>query len=243
VAVYQHDKVSLRYEEAGSGTPVLLFGPGAMNSTVEAWQRLEHFDPMEVYKDDVHLIGMDQRNAGQSEGPLPAERPWESFYEDQAGLLDHLGIDRCILMGCCVGCSFALKFIEQAPQRIEAAVLMQPIGRPAGAPAGIADAYLRWGQELMEKRQDIDQATLDGFVENMWRKHEFVFSVDRDFVRSCQTPMLVLPGNDRAHPHEIGVEVAELAPNAEMVDPWKEPPQAMQDALNRIRRFFVEHQI
>jgi pimeloyl-ACP methyl ester carboxylesterase len=169
------------------------------------------------------------------------ERPWEEHFEDQVGVLDHLGIDKCIIWGCCIGCSFILKFIEQAPERVAAAVMMQPIGRLPGAPAGIADAYVRWGKELQEKRGENDEALLERFVENMWRSRDFVFSVGRDFVRACQTPMLVLPGNDRAHPHEIGMEVAELAPKAELIDPWKEPQELKDKALERIRGFFKEH--
>lgn len=238
---YQRGATTIYYEEAGSGYPVLLFGPGAMNSTVEAWSRLEGIDPLAVYKDDMRMIGMDQRNAGASTGPIPADRPWEEHFEDQAGLLDHLGIDKCIIWGCCIGCSFILKFIEQAPERVAAAVMMQPIGRLPGAPAGLGDAYVRWGRELQEKRGETDEPLLEHFADNMWRSRDFVFSVDRDFVRGCQTPMLVFPGNDRAHPHEIGIEVAELLPNAELFDPWKEPQELKDAALERIRGFFKEH--
>jgi hypothetical protein len=103
----------------------------------------------------------------------------------------------------------------------------------------MADHTLAWGRQLMQDRTDIDEAGLQRFVDNMWRKSDFVYSVSREFVRSCRTPMLVLPGNDRAHPHEIGVEVAELAPNAEMIDPWKEPPEILSAALERIRGFFA----
>jgi pimeloyl-ACP methyl ester carboxylesterase len=238
---YQRAATTIHYEEAGSGFPVLLFGPGGMNSTIEAWDRLEHFDPMSLYKNDVHLISMDQRNAGESKGPMPSERPWEEYYEDQAGLLNSLGVEQCILMGCCIGCSYILKFIEVAPQRVRAAVLLQPIGRTPDAPEGMANHALSWGKGLMEGRSDFDEKTVEKFADNMWRGRDFVFSVSRDFVKSCATPMLVLPGNDRAHPHEIGVEVADLAPNAEMVDPWKEPPEVHARALERVRDFLRRH--
>ena len=47
---------------------------------------------------------MDQRNAGRSRGPLPLEDPWGAFVGDQLGLMDHLGIDRFLVIGCCTLC-------------------------------------------------------------------------------------------------------------------------------------------
>ena len=234
---YERGTVRIHYEEVGSGYPVLLFGPGGVRSTIEAWNRLEHIDPMTLFKDDVRLIGMDQRNAGESTGPLPADRPWESLVEDQAGLLDHLGVERCILIGCCMGCSFALSFIEQLSSRVQAAARIQPIGRiPGDSSTRLADGARRWAHELMEGRTDIDNAMIDRFILNMWNERDFVYSVSRDFVRSCNTPLLVLPGIDQIHPHEIGVEIGQLARNAETLDPWKDPPELIPQAMERIRQ-------
>jgi hypothetical protein len=69
---------------------------------------------------------------------------------------------------------------------------------------------------------------------------DFVYSVTRDEVRSIQTPMLVLPGIDRAHPYEVGVEVADLAPNSERIDPWKQP-ELMQKTVAGIREYLQRH--
>src|SRR3954464_1092195 len=39
---------------------------------------------------------------------------------------------------------------------------------------------------------------------------------------NCQTPMLVLPDDTPAHPYQTSVDIASLAPNAEVtVYPWK----------------------
>ncbi len=59
-------------------------------------------------------------------------------------------------------------------------------------------------------------------------------------MRSCQTPLLVLPGDDRPHPHEVGVEVADLAPNAERRDPWKDP-ELIPGTVEPIRAFLKKH--
>jgi hypothetical protein len=55
---------------------------------------------------------------------------------------------------------------------------------------------------------------------------DFVYSVSRDFAKSCQTPMLVLPDDVTAHPLQVSIDIASLAPNAEItVFPWKDSPE------------------
>ena len=50
--------------------------------------------------------------------------------------------------------------------------------------------------------------------------------------------MLVLP----AHPLCTSVDVASLAPNAEItVFPWKEPDELKQRTIDRVRRFLRVH--
>lgn len=89
-------------------------GVRGMNSTVEMWAGAT-INPLAVYADDFRLIAMDQRNAGRSAGPLEIEDPWGAYARDQLALLDHLGVDRFHVMGACIGGSFALKLVEEAP--------------------------------------------------------------------------------------------------------------------------------
>jgi hypothetical protein len=53
--------------------------------------------------------------------------------------------------------------------------------------------------------------------------------------------MLILPGVDQFHPTEIGREVASLAPRAEVMEPWKDTPQLIAQAVERVRRFLRGH--
>jgi hypothetical protein len=41
---------------------------------------------------------------------------------------------------------------------------------------------------------------------------DFVFTVTRDFVRSCQSPVLILPDDVPAHPLAVAMECAMFAP-------------------------------
>jgi pimeloyl-ACP methyl ester carboxylesterase len=240
---FETGSVRIRYEEAGSGYPLLLLAPGGLNSALDNWHSGPPFDPLEVFKNDFRLIAMDQRNAhrGQSTGPVETEDPWGAFAKDQLGLMDHLGIGEFCVLGFCIGCSFALRLASEAPGRVTAAVLCQPIGHRPEDPNVMYDSGVTWGKELIEKRPDVDQATIDRFLQGMYRSPAaFVYSVSPYFVHSCQTPLLVLPGNDRPHPHEVGVEVAKLAPRAVNRDPWKQD-ELVPETVERIRAFLKEH--
>jgi hypothetical protein len=72
---------------------------------------------------------------------------------------------------------------------------------------------------------------------------DFVYSVTRDFAKSCQTPMIVLPDDIPAHPLVVSVAIASLAPNAEtIVFPWQEPADLKARTINRARAFLKRHQ-
>ena len=51
----------------------------------------------------------------------------------------------------------------------------------------------------------------------------FLYNVDQDFVAACSVPMLVLMGSDPYHPETISRELADLAPNATLIEEWKNP--------------------
>ena len=57
---------------------------------------------------------------------------------------------------------------------------------------------------------------------------------------SMTTPLLILPGNDQAHPYEIARELADLAPNAEFIADWREG-EAKAAAFARVREFLRSH--
>jgi hypothetical protein len=72
---------------------------------------------------------------------------------------------------------------------------------------------------------------------------DFVFTVTRDFVRNCRTPILVLPDDVPAHPYAVAMETVQLAPNAEVsIYPWKESSEQIQQAVSHVRRFLRAHQ-
>jgi len=100
-----------------------------------------------------------------------------------------------------------------------------------------------WAPELIPKRPDLNMAQVERYLHDLYRaRPEFVYSVTKDFARSCQTPMLVLPDETPAHPHVVSIEVASLCPNADItVFPWREPPELKARTIEKVRRFLRAH--
>jgi len=233
--------LSLYYETKGSGDPLLLLPPGGMSATIDWWGQ-SAFNPMEIFSQGYWTITLDQRNAGRSSGTLDAEDPWGSYAEDHLNLMNHLGAERFYVLGCCIGCSFALKLLERAPQRVVAAVIEQPVGVSDENRAVLSDNLSkRWAEELAVQRPEIARETIEQFRQRMFGEGDFVYSVTRDAVRSMSTPMLVMPGVNLDHPTVIGREIHALAPHAEKIEDWRLPSDVVPGTVAHIRRFLAAH--
>ena len=239
---YEKGDVRIHYQEAGSGFPLLILPGGGLNATMGFFTGSAPFNPMEELKDSYRCISMDLRNAngGQSSGPVEVDRPWDSYADDQLGLMDHLGIDRFMVMGFCIGGPFIWNLLRRAPDRIVAGVLSQPSGfRPETPDLFYQNNITGWGPPLCARRPDVTMTMIDAFLSKMYRANpDFVFTVSRDFVRACQTPVLIMPDDVTAHPYAVAMESARLAPNAQAtLYPWKDPKDLVPLAVRHVRSF------
>jgi len=244
---YEKGSVRIYYEEAGSGFPLLLLPGGGLNSTIAGLKGGNPFPAIDEFKGEYRCITADLRNApaGQSTGPVEVDRPWESYADDQLGLMDHLGIDRFMVLGFCIGGPFIGSLLKRAPNRVVAAVLAQPVGwRPEMRDRKYQGAFWSgWPAQITAKRPEITMQTADQFVTKMFETNaDFLFTVTRDFMRNCQNPILVLPDDVPAHPYAIAMECAMLAPKAEVsIFPWKEPKERIPLAVRQIHSFLKAH--
>src|SRR5690606_36298002 len=234
---YERGPVRIHYEEAGSGFPLLIIPGGGLSSTVARLDSSGHsFNAMKEFSDEYRCIAADLRNAngGESIGPLEIERPWDAYTDDQLGLMDHLGIEKFLVLGYCIGGPFIWNMLKRASGRIVAAVLAQPSGsRPEMRDLFYDNNMRDWGPELVKRRPEITMATVERLLTRMYRTDsDFVFTVTRDFVRNCLTPVLILPYDIPAHPYAVAMEAAMLAPRAEVsFFPWKEPKERLPLAV------------
>ena len=244
---YEKGAVRIHYEEAGSGFPLLLIAGGGLNSTIAGFTGPSSpFDPIAEFKGEYRCIASDLRNAvtGYSTGPLEADRPWDAYTDDHIGLMDHLGVDKFMVMGFCIGGPLIWNLLKRAPGRVVAAVLAQPSGsRPEARDLFYENNMKTWAPALVAKRPDLSMEMAEKFLTKMYRNNpDFVIAVTRDFVRNCQTPVLILPDDIPAHPYAVAMESAMLAPNAEVsMYPWKDPKERIPLAVRQIRSFLRAH--
>ena len=243
---YEKGPVRIHFVEAGSGYPLLLIPGGGLNSSISFFTGNSPFNPLEEFKGEYRCIAADLRNAntGQSSGPLDIDRPWDSHTDDQLALMNHLGVDKFVVMGFCIGGPFIWNLLKRAPDRVAAAVLAQPVGFRPEMPTLLYDGSMQgWGPDLVKRRSDITMDMIEKYLTRLYKNPaDFVFTVTRDFVRNCQTPVLVMPDDIPPHPYAVAMESAMLAPKAEVtMFPWKEPKDRIPLAVRQIHSFLRAH--
>jgi pimeloyl-ACP methyl ester carboxylesterase len=236
---FEHHGAYIHYEEFGQGVPILTFAPAGLRSVINVWsQPMAPINPTTDFTKDFRVIAMDQRNAGgQSRAPITAKDGWDDYTADHIAVLDHLRIDKCHLYGQCIGGSFIINMLKHHPERVQSAVLAQPIGR-VGPMAGRTANFNGWAESVKD-RPDVNEAVLDAFNTNLYAPG-FVYCADRDFVKTIKAPCMILAGNDDAHPWPISEELSKLLPNCELVLEWKTEP-ALTPARTRVIEFLKKH--
>jgi pimeloyl-ACP methyl ester carboxylesterase len=158
--------------------------------------------------------------------------------------MDHLKIDRFMVLGFCIAGPFIWNLIKRAPNRVVAAVPAQPVGFRPELPNALYDSQKTgWGTQLVKRRPEITDDMADQFLNRMFRSNpDFLFTVTRDFVKSCQTPVLVLPDDTAGHSLTVAIESAMLAPKGQLsLYPWKDTPEKIPLAVRHVRSFLLSH--
>ena len=232
---------TIYYEEHGKGFPILTFAPAGLRSVIGVWsQPMSPMNPVTEWSGSYRVIVMDQRNAGgRSRAPITAQDNWDDYTADHVAVLDHLKIDKCHLFGQCIGGSFIANLIENHPQRVASAVWAQAIGRVGPMKPGYTASFEGWVKSLTDHPEATPEV-LDAFYHNLYDPG-FIYSADRDFVKNCKTPSLVLAGNDEAHPRPISDELSKLLPNlAGYLTEWKDG-EPLETAKKEVKAFFAKN--
>ena len=244
---YERGDVRIRYfDTGGTGFPLLIIPGGGLNSTIQGLITSHPFNAIDEFKSELRCVTCDLRTAyaGESSGPLEVDRPWDAFTDDHIGIMDHLGVDKFMVLGFCIGGPFIWNLLKRAPNRVVAGVLVQPSGsRPEMRDHFYNNNMKGWGPALVARRPEITLAEVDAYLTRMYRTNpDFVFTVTRDFVRACETPVLILPDDIPSHPYAVAMESAMLARNSQVsLYPWKEKPEQIPLALRHVRMFLDAH--
>ena len=244
--MFKRPDAEINYEVHGTGHPLLLFAPGGLRSELAYWRQSPSnpsapppwMNPMADLSRRFTVIGMDQRNAGSSRGAVTATHGWHTYAGDHLALMDHLGFRRFHVMGGCIGSTYCLTLCELAPERITAAVLQNPIGLHENKDTW-DEAVSGFAKTMLARDPSLTEDVIKKFGHNMFG-NDFVFSVSRDFLRRCPTPLLLQPGTDKPHPAETSAEIARLAPNLEIQKDWRAPTH-LAESIRRVGDFLSRH--
>jgi len=112
--------VRIHYDDAGAGTAVVLVH-GFASTAEHNWGGTGWIEALSA---NYRVIAPDVRGHGRSDKPRVAEAyGYASMGADVTRLMDHLGVERAILMGYSMGASIAIELMLSHPERFRAIVL------------------------------------------------------------------------------------------------------------------------
>lgn len=122
MATFDHDGLTLAYDVVGEGKPLLLLH-GFASTRIDNWRRTGWYDAL--LKTGRQVIAMDFRGHGESSRPHdPALYGMDANVGDVIALLDHLGIERCEVMGFSMGAGVAMRVAAAHAHRVKLLVLI-----------------------------------------------------------------------------------------------------------------------
>lgn len=205
------DGTLLRGEVAGEGTPVLLA------HGLTATRRYVLLGSRALERSGHAVISYDARGHGSSAPAADGAYGYPQLSRDMAAVLDHLGVERAVLVGASMGAHTAVRFAREAPQRVAALALITPAFDPLAPPATAG-----WDALARGLRDD----GVDGFVAaydlaavpERWR--ETVERVLRQRLAAHRHPLAVADALERvprSRPFERWPELGEIAAPALIV--------------------------
>ena len=117
-------------------------------------------------------------------------------------------------------------------------MLQQSIGNDGNNRELFFAMFDQWADGVKTRQPNVSEAAWTSFRANMFDQ-PFLYNTSREFVAACQTPLLVVMGDDTYHPQAISREIAELAPNARLVEQWKDA--AAHGTVETVVDFLKEH--
>jgi pimeloyl-ACP methyl ester carboxylesterase len=211
----------------GAG-PSTFLALGGWVGNWEVWQQ-----PFELMSSRFRCIGYDHRGAGESPVSVEDITP-EALVDDVFGVMDALGVGRCVLAGESLGAVVALSAVLRAPDRFSGLVLVS--GSPAVTdrvrpliagskvnyeatlsrfvddciPEADSDHLRRWGRDIMRRSDGPSGARM---FECYLERNEPPVPMDRVTV-----PTLVIHGTaDAIVPLSVGELMARSIRGASLV--------------------------
>ena len=111
-----------------------------------------------------------------------------------------------------------------------------PFARRIAADAGFAAEVAALGTDGYIR-------LIEDFRTGIWPPNPPYFTVSEEWMQTCETPVLVIPGNDPFHPTSVGRRVCRQARHARCLDVDARSPENVDATVATIRAFLHEHSV
>ena len=98
----------------------------------------------------------------------------------------------------------------------------------------------RFREEIGAMSADAYIDLIERYAAAIWPDRPPYFSVGEEFVRRCETPLLILPGSDVFHPTSIAERICREAPNARCLAVDCRSEANLPETIEAVRRFLKE---
>jgi len=116
---YNYNDYNIFYEDQGYGTT--LFFVHEWNSSSFSFRKIN----LKYLVKKIRVVCIDLPGYGNSE--LVKDLQFKDFSDILIGVMDHLKIQKCTLMGFCLGSTIILDFYQKYPERVKFLILIEPV--------------------------------------------------------------------------------------------------------------------
>jgi pimeloyl-ACP methyl ester carboxylesterase len=123
------DGIKTHFIQKGAGPHLLMMAPRAFDSTLRSWEHGKWSDMKAIDTLSRHfsVIAYDRREAGQSCGRVET-LTWKVFAQHAKLLIEHLAVERTLILGVCMGVAVATQFASLYPDATAGLILAHPVG-------------------------------------------------------------------------------------------------------------------
>ena len=235
---FEFDNINFHYQCHGQGL-ALLFLHGLGGDLSQAAEMLEHTRGFKKIFMDVRAHG-----GTQPTGPLE-KLGFEQFAKDAAALMHNLGVQKAIVGGISMGSATALRLALDAPEMVQALLLVRPAWLNKPNPENLAEAVIIGGllaqhpagqakriysarpefQRVKRSAPVLADSLLSNFDKPLAKERcprlvripsSIPFGSMEDLARIHQPTLILATDNDPVHPSSIAQTIASTMPRSRL---------------------------
>ncbi|NJD60964.1 MAG: alpha/beta hydrolase [Anaerolineae bacterium] len=233
--------ITMYFEGAGTGKPLLLLGPGFW--CADFWA-----NKAELYSQTYNVITPEARGMCRTTG-MDGEVSYHMMAEDMIKLMDYLGIDKAAVVGSGDGAISGLDMASNHSDHLSALVSLGPIANPQSMTTEILDILKTstvegmrdfWASAEYQSKLP-EPGNLDAFVEKYINMMLTEPNFTDEQLGSIKTPTMIVSGEtDWINRVETYQELVDKIPNAQLTTLGPATPDILDMAPDKFNEAVLE---